>query len=80
MSRAFFTALSSSTTSKEEEAQKIVQQEGINEGLVAVFRNCNLRILLFGPAKGNKQKRSQAAKVSRRLALLHAHKLISLAA
>jgi hypothetical protein len=36
--------------------------------------------LLFGPAKGNKQKRSQAAKVSRRLALLHAHKLISLAA
>ena len=32
---------------------------------------------LFGQANGKKQKRSQAAKVSRRLALLHAHKLIA---
>jgi hypothetical protein len=41
------------------------------------FRNRDIRVLLFGHAKGNKQKRSQAAKVSRRLALLHAHKLIA---
>src|SRR2546422_9568215 len=33
-----FPYLSSSAISKEEEAQKIVQRDGIREGLVAVFR------------------------------------------
>jgi hypothetical protein len=51
----------------------------VNRGEWALngFRNRDIRVLLFGQAKGNKQKRSQAAKVSRRLALLHAHKLIA---
>jgi len=33
--------------------------------------------LLFGQPKDQKQERSQAAKVSRRLTLLHAHGLIA---
>lgn len=51
----------------------------VNRGEWALkgFRNRQIRALLFGQAKSKKQKRSQAAKVSRRLALLHAHKLIA---
>ena len=41
------------------------------------FRNRDIRALLFGTPKDQKQERSQAAKVSRRLALLHAHGLIA---
>jgi hypothetical protein len=41
------------------------------------FRNRDIRALLFGETKDKKQQRSQAAKVSRRLALLHAHGLIA---
>lgn len=41
------------------------------------FRNRDIRVLLFGQPTGTKQKRSQAAKISRRLALLHAHGLIA---
>ena len=41
------------------------------------FRNRDIRLLLFGQPKDKKQKRSQAAKISRRLALLHAHGLIA---
>ena len=41
------------------------------------FRNREIRDLLFGEAKDQKQKRSQVAKVSRRLALLHAHGVIA---
>ena len=41
------------------------------------FRNREIRPLLFARARDNKEKRSQAAKVTRRLALLHAHGLIS---
>lgn len=41
------------------------------------FRNREIRALLFGRAKDNKEQRSQSAKVTRRLALLHAHGLIS---
>ena len=51
----------------------------VNKGEWAVkgFRNREIRRLLFGEAKDKKQERSQAAKVSRRLALLHAHGLIA---
>jgi len=51
----------------------------VNRGEWALkgFRNSDIRVLLFGQAKGGKQKRSQAAKVSRRLGLLHAHGLIA---
>ena len=51
----------------------------INRGEWALkgFRNAEIRVLLFGQAKDQKQQRSQAAKVSRRLALLHAHGLIA---
>ena len=41
------------------------------------FRNRNIRALLFGETKDKKQQRSQAAKISRRLALLHTHGLIA---
>lgn len=41
------------------------------------FRNREIRALLFGRAKNKKQTRSQSAKVTRRLALLHAHGLIA---
>jgi hypothetical protein len=41
------------------------------------FRNRDIRVLLFGQAKDKKKQRSQAAKVSRRLAILHAHGLIA---
>jgi len=41
------------------------------------FRNRDLRALLFGPTKDPHRRRSQAAQVSRRLALLHAHGLIA---
>lgn len=40
------------------------------------FRNREIRLLLFGSTNDKKQQRSEAAKVSRRLALLHAHGLL----
>jgi hypothetical protein len=46
------------------------------EWVLKGFRNREIRPLLFGKAKGEKEERSQAAKVSRRLALLHAHGII----
>jgi hypothetical protein len=51
----------------------------VNRGEWALkgFRNRELRPLLFGQAKDKKQERSQAAKVSRLLGLLHAHRLIA---
>jgi hypothetical protein len=51
----------------------------VNRGEWALkgFRNGDIRALLFGQPKDKKQQRSQAAKVSRRLALLHAHGLIA---
>jgi len=51
----------------------------VNRGEWALkgFRNAEIRLLLFGQAKDQKQQRSQAAKVSRRLGLLHAHGLIA---
>jgi hypothetical protein len=51
----------------------------VNRGEWALkgFRNRDIRALLFGQTNDKKQQRSQAAKVSRRLALLHAHGLIT---
>lgn len=51
----------------------------VNRGEWALkgFRNRELRPLLFGRPKDKKQERSQAAKVSRLLGLLHAHGLIA---
>ena len=51
----------------------------VNRGEWALkgFRNREIRVLLFGQPKDKKQERSQAAKVSRRLAMLHAHGLIA---
>lgn len=51
----------------------------VNRGEWALkgFRNREIRPLLFGKPKDKKQERSQAAKVSRRLALLHAHGIIA---
>ena len=51
----------------------------VNRGEWALkgFRNREIRVLLFGEPKDAKQQRSQAAKVSRRLTLLHAHGLIA---
>jgi predicted transcriptional regulator len=51
----------------------------VNRGQWALkgFRNREIRVLIFGEAKAKKQERSQAAKVSRRLGLLHAHGLIA---
>jgi hypothetical protein len=51
----------------------------VNRGEWALkgFRNCEIRALLFGKTNDKKQQRSHAAKVSRRLALLHAHGLIA---
>ena len=51
----------------------------VNRGEWALkgFRNREIRVLLFGEAKSASQQRSQAAKVSRRLGLLHAHGLIA---
>jgi len=51
----------------------------VNRGEWALkgFRNREIRTLLFGENKDKKQQRSQATKVSRRLALLHAHGLIA---
>jgi hypothetical protein len=51
----------------------------VNRGEWALkgFRNREIRVLLFGQPKNKQQQRSQAAKVSRRLALLHAHGLIA---
>jgi hypothetical protein len=47
------------------------------EWVLKGFRNREIRPLLFGQAKGKEQERSQAAKVSRRLALLHAHGIVA---
>src|SRR5260221_3638238 len=60
----------------EDEAQLLA---AVNRGewTLKGFRNRDLRCLLFGQAKDKKQERSQAAKVTRRLALLHAHGLIA---
>jgi hypothetical protein len=41
------------------------------------FRNRDLRVLLFPRAKDKADQKSQSAKVTRRLALLHAHGLIA---
>lgn len=51
----------------------------VNRGEWALkgFRNREIRALLFREPKDAKQQRSQAAKVSRRLSLLHAHSLIA---
>jgi len=51
----------------------------VNRGEWALkgFRNREIRIVLFGETQDKKKRRSQAAKVSRRLALLHAHGLIA---
>jgi hypothetical protein len=51
----------------------------VNRGEWAIkgFRNRDIRLLLFGSTQDGKKRRSQAAKVSRRLALLHAHGLIA---
>jgi hypothetical protein len=51
----------------------------VNRGEWALkgFRNREIRILLFGESKNKRLQRLQAAKVSRRLALLHAHGLIA---
>lgn len=51
----------------------------INRGewVLKGFRNRDIRALLFSSAKDDKAKRSQSAKVTRRLAMLHAHGLIS---
>lgn len=51
----------------------------INRGEWALkgFRNREIRALLFARPKNNQEKRSQSAKVTRRLAMLHAHGLIS---
>ena len=51
----------------------------VNRGEWALkgFRNRDVRALLFGQTNDKKQQRSQAAKISRRLALLHAHGLIA---
>src|SRR5262245_33371087 len=51
----------------------------VNRGEWALkgFRNRDIRALLFDQTNDKRQQRSQAAKVSRRLALLHAHGLIA---
>jgi len=51
----------------------------VNRGEWAIkgFRNRDIRLLLFASTQDVKKRRSQAAKVSRRLALLHAHGLIA---
>jgi len=51
----------------------------VNRGEWALkgFRNRDLRALLFPKPKDQKQERCQSAKVTRRLALLHAHALIA---
>lgn len=51
----------------------------VNRGEWALkgFRNRDIRALLFGQSQDKKQQRAHAAKVSRRLALLHAHGLIA---
>lgn len=51
----------------------------VNRGDWAIkgFRNRDLRPLLYGTAKTKQDQRRQAAKVTRRLALLHAHGLIA---
>lgn len=53
--------------------------ELVNRGEWALkgFRNRDLRPLLYGTARTDLEKRRQAAKVTRRLALLHAHGLIA---
>lgn len=45
--------------------------------LIKGFRNRDLRLHLFKPTTDSKQRRRQAAQVTRRLALLHAHGLIA---
>jgi hypothetical protein len=53
--------------------------ETVNRGdwTIKGFRNRDLRPLLYGTAKTKQEQRRQAAKVTRRLALLHAHGLIA---
>lgn len=60
----------------EDDAQLLA---AVNRGEWALkgFRNREIRALLFGKPKDQKEERSQAAKVTRRLALLHAHGLIA---
>ena len=47
------------------------------EWILKGFRNREIRALLFPRAKNQTEERSQSAKVTRRLAMLHAHGLIS---
>jgi len=51
----------------------------VNDGrwLIKGFRNRDLRELLFKPTTDLKRRRRQAAQITRRLALLHAHGLIT---
>ena len=53
--------------------------EVVNRGdwVIKGFRNRDLRPLLYGKPKSKDDQRRQAAKVTRRLALLHAHGLIA---
>lgn len=52
--------------------------EAVNRGEFAIqgFRNCNLRVLIFGESSNPAAKRRQAASVTRKLRLLRAHGLI----
>jgi len=61
------------------EAEDAQLLAAVNRGEWALkgFRNREIRLLLFGQTQDKKRQRSQAAKVSRRLALLHAHGLIA---
>jgi len=60
----------------EQDAQLLA---AINRGEWALkgFRNREIRSLLFSQPKDKKEQRSQSAKITRRLALLHAHGVIS---
>ena len=61
----------------EEADAKLLEIVNRGDWTLKGFRNRDLRPLLFGAAKNKQDQRRQAAKVTRRLALLHAHGLIS---
>jgi hypothetical protein len=61
----------------EEVDAKLLETVNRGDWTLKGFRNRDLRPLLFSAAKNKQDQRRQAAKVSRRLALLHAHGLIS---
>jgi hypothetical protein len=60
-------------------AEDVALLEAISRGefLMAGFRNCDIRVRLFGEATDAAEQRRQAAKVTRLLRLLRAHGLIS---